>query len=246
MKQYTIIALTLLVFLMVGCVGGSEETPENYGEVFGTVFLHKNMENVNADVYYVVNDTTVGMAEMRFYIKNGLGLNFEDNTRIIMVFNNLGAINDTSFWVDYTDYFIVPTRIIETVNDEMRDTLSKDIVSFKISSISHDFLNLEFLYNYSDLGKHYFYVTEDLLKRPENDTVLLNFHHRDHEKLPNYYKTYRSFISVPISDLKNIYPEKDSIFIQVIAEQEGMSDVVLPPIIFRYGNFSTEEEETEE
>ena len=247
MKLYTIIAFSLLALLMTGCLGGNDETPENLnGEVMGTVFLHKDFDPVKGDAYYIINDTVVGSPEIRFYISNDSGLSFEDNTRIIMTFKNNGAISDSTFWIDYINYRVVPTRRIEEAGDDE----AKDNVSLKRLFISHDFLNFEFNYNYSDLNKHYFYITEDIAKRPEKDTVLLNFRHRDSEKLPNYYKTYKNtdysiyfndFISLPISELKNIYPAQDSIFIKVVTEQEGFSDDV-KVIQYRYGDFSAKEE----
>ena len=254
MKLYTIIAFSLLAFLMTGCLGEDEETPNNLGEVMGTVFVHKHFDAVKGDAYYIVNDTAVGASEVRLYINNDSGLSFENNTRIIMTFKTIGSINDSAFWADYINYSIIPTRKIEVVDNGAADTLAKDIVSLKRLFTSHDFLNFEFTYNYNDLGKHYFYVTEDIAKRPEKDTILLNFHHRDSEKLPNYYKTYKNndysifyndFISVPISELKNIYPEQDSIFIKVVSEQEGLSDNI-KIIQYRYGDFIVEEEGEEE
>ena len=104
------------------------------------------------------------------------------------------------------------------------------------------------------MNKHYFYVTEDIAKRPEADTILLNFRHRDSEKLTHYYKTYKNndyniyyndFISVPIGGLKDIYPAQGSIFIKIVTEQEGLSDDV-KVIQYRYGDFSEEEEEGED
>ena len=250
MKLYTIIAFSLLALLMTGCLGGNdEEAPDSRVEVMGTVFLHKDFDGERGDMYYIANDTAVGVPELRLYLNNDSGLSFEDSTRIIMTFKHIGAISDTTFLIDYINYRVVPTRKIEKAGDDE----AKDNVSLKRLFISHDFLNFEFNYNYNDLNKHYFYITEDIAKRPVKDTVLLHFRHRDSEKLPNYYKTYRDtdydiyfndFISLSISDFKNIYPEQNSIFIKVVTEQEGFSDDV-KVIQYRYGDFSAEDDDDE-
>ncbi|MDR2927891.1 MAG: hypothetical protein LBV41_06810 [Cytophagaceae bacterium] len=238
MKLYAILPAFLFSFMLTACLNGNDkdETVMPNGQVIGTLFT-----DASNNIYVVSDTVTGGDDEITFFIRNSGNLNFKDSTRFYIEFNNIAEINDTSYWVDYVDYKVIPVRNIVNVDTNTPDTLAKDDnFSIKKASISHDCLNIQYYFLYNKLEEHYFYFTKNKLNQPAKDTVEIIFHHKSLEKPPFYneVKTFEQIkyvISIPIAELQTIYPLQDSVFIRILPQHDEITSKSMT-VLYSYGN----------
>jgi len=218
-----IISLLLVILIVASCLKDKKESEIN-GFVIGTLF-NKN------DSIYVISDTLKGTngAEIRYYFENEDTLkDVNTGSRVYFAFKLIKEREKLNYLVECLYFTTIPIRKIVYVEEddiEIRDTLAGNPLSLINLSISHDFLNIGIQISYDNPDLHLLYVTKDALDQDtaKIDEVTLNLYHKDIEDKFSYFKKGLFYISVPIKELQDFYPENDTIYIRVLSKIENQS-----------------------
>jgi len=219
MNNLKFIPLILIILIVASCFKDSKEGVVT-GIVIGTFYK-------NNDSIYVISDTLKGVngAEIRYYFENeDIFSNVIHNSRIYFAFKLIKERETFQYLVECLYFNIIPVRkivYVEEDDNEIRDTLAGNAMALMNLSLSHDFLTISARLNYDNPDLHLIYVTKDVNDQDseKKDEVTLNLYHKDIEnKFPYYYKDSLFFISVHVKELKDLFPENDTIYIRVLTK----------------------------
>ena len=190
----------LLVILLTGCLTDKyDDEPFEYSKCG---IYHKSQNIIITDE----NET--------LFINNPSKVDLKNNSRVWVFFTIDEIVKDSPIKISVKEIYDIFTPLI-LINEDNKDSLLRNAPIFELYSIwiAHDYLNFNFCYRKNTtqikVKKHYFFVSKNEEER-DDGKILLKFHHNANNDEPPYEKL-KNIISIPISELKNAYPEKDAI-----------------------------------
>jgi len=217
MNVLKIISVFLLPLLFLSCLKNNyDEIPIEFSR-FGIYYPNtKIIKTDNNEELTVLNSQHIKVDE-------------ETPVRVLVFFIVDELIDDNTAKINITKIFDITAKLI-IINEENKDSLLRnDPIEFYHLWIAQDYLTFDFIF-WGNNKIHYFFVSQNPEEQTE-DKIVLKLHHNANNDV--VYSKFKHFISVPIKEFKNIYPDKDSVEL-LISIPENSNTTIKKSIWYKF------------